>query len=103
MAYAVFQTGSKQYRVSVGDVIDVDLLHVEPGTEQTFSDVFLVGEGGNVKVGAAVKGAKVVAEVVENFRGPEGIAFKFRRRKGYAKTIPYCRQLTKLKIKEIAA
>ena len=103
MAYAVFQTGSKQYRVSVGDVIDVDLLHVEPGAEHTFSNVLLVGEGAGVKIGEGVRSASVVAEVMENYRGPKGIAFKFRRRKGYAKKTGYRRELTKLKIKSIAA
>jgi large subunit ribosomal protein L21 len=103
MAYAVFQTGSKQYRVTVGDVIDVDLLPLEPGVDHTFSDVLLVGEGAGVKIGAAARGANVVAEVMENYRGPKGIAFKFRRRKGYAKKIGYRRELTKLKIKSIAA
>lgn len=103
MAYAVFQTGAKQYRVSVSDVIDVDKLDSEPGTVLTFSDVLLLGEGETVKVGDAVRGATVEAEVIEQYKGPKGVAFKFRRRKGYHRTVGYRRLLTKLFIKSINA
>lgn len=101
MAYAVFQTGAKQYRVSEADIIDVDYLSVEPGNDITFSDVLLVGEGAGVKIGAAAKGATVVAEVVEQYRGPKLVAFKYRRRKGYTRKVGFRRDLTKLKIKSI--
>ena len=101
MSYAVFQTGAKQYRVSVADVIDVEKLEAEPGTVLTFSDVLLVGEGSGVKVGEAVRGATIEAEVLEQYRGPKGFAFKFRRRKGYARKKGYRRALTKVFIKSI--
>jgi large subunit ribosomal protein L21 len=101
MAYAVFQTGAKQYRVSVADVIDVEKLDAEPGSELTFSEVLLVGEGAGVKVGEATRGATIVAEVLEQYKGPKGIAFKYKRRKGYHRKVGYRRLLTKLKIKSI--
>jgi large subunit ribosomal protein L21 len=101
MSYAVFRTGSKQYRVSVADVLDVDRLQGEPGTLMTFSDVLLVGEGAGIKVGSAAQGASVVAEVVEQFRGEKGVAYKYRRRKGYHRKVGYRRELTRLWIKEI--
>jgi large subunit ribosomal protein L21 len=101
MAYAVFQTGAKQYRVSVADVIDVEKLEAEPGTVLTFSDVLLVGEGAGVKAGEAAQGATVVAEVIEQYKGPKGVAYKYKRRKGYQRKVGYRRRLTKLFIKEI--
>lgn len=101
MAYAVFQTGAKQYRVSVADVIDVEKLDAEPGTVLTFSDVLLVGEGASVKVGGAVRGATIEAEVLEQYKGPKGFAFKYRRRKGYQRKVGFRRLLTKLFIKSI--
>ena len=103
MAYAVFQTGSKQYRVSVGDVIDVDLLDGEQGKELKFSDVLMLGEGSDLKIGQAVGSANVVAEVVEHYKGPKIVAYKYKRRKGYHRKVGFRRRLTKLKITSIGA
>jgi large subunit ribosomal protein L21 len=102
MAYAVIKTGGKQYRVQEGDKIDVEKLDVGVDSEITF-DVLLVGEGESVKIGApSVDGASVTAKVVSQFRGPKGIAFKFKRRKGFHKTKGFRRHLTKLEITSIA-
>jgi large subunit ribosomal protein L21 len=99
MAYAVFKTGGKQYRVQQGDLIDVEKLDVEVGNEATFDEVLLVREDEAVKIGnPTVEGAKVTAKVVDQFRGKKGIAFKFKRRKGYHKTKGYRRHMTKLEI-----
>ena len=103
MAYAVIQTGGKQYRVQEGDTIDVEKLALEPGSETTFDQVLIIGEGDSVKVGSpTVEGASVTAKVVEQFRGKKGVAFKFKRRKGYHKTKGFRRHLTKLEITGIA-
>ena len=101
MAYAVLQTGGKQYRVTQGEWIDVEKIDAEPGAEITFSDLLLVGEGSNLKVGAAVKGVSVVAEVVDQIKAPKVIAFKYRRRKGYHRTVGHRQRLTRLFIKAI--
>jgi large subunit ribosomal protein L21 len=103
MAYAIFKTGGKQYRVAQGDVIEVEKLNAEPGAETTFSEVLFVGEGGSIKTGADLKGAKVVAEILEQFRGPKLLSFKYRRRKGYHRTVGHRQSLTRVKIKSIAA
>ena len=102
MAYAVFKTGGKQYRVSQGDVIDVEKLDLEEGAEFSFNEVLLKNDGSEVSVGQPlVDGASVTAKVVSQFRGPKGIAFKFKRRKGYHKTKGFRRALTKLEIVSI--
>lgn len=103
MAYAVIQTGGKQYRVQQGDQIDVEKLDAEVDSEIIFDHILLVGEGESVKVGApSVDGASVTAKVVNQFRGPKGIAFKFKRRKGFHKTKGFRRHLTTLEITSIA-
>lgn len=103
MAYAVIKTGGKQYRVQQGDKIDVENLNVETGTVLEFTPL-MVGEGSDVKVGKpSVDGALVKASVINHFRCPKEIAFKFKRRKGYHKTKGYRRQMTKLEIGEISA
>ena len=104
MSYAVLRTGSKQYKVAEGDTINVELLDgVESGTEVAFDDILLVGNGDNVTVGTPiVKGAKVTGEIIaSNFKAPKVIAYKFKRRKGYHRTVGHRQQLTKIKIKSI--
>ena len=102
MAYAVIKTGGKQYRVQQGDKIDVEKLDAELEAELTF-DVLMVGEGESIKVGAPlVSGASVTAKVISQHRGPKGVAFKFKRRKGFHKTKGFRRHLTKLEIVSVA-
>lgn len=103
MAYAIFKTGGKQYRVNQGDVIEIEKLDVEPGNEMTFNEVLFIGEGGDIKVGAALKGATVVAEVVEQFKGPKLLHYRYKRRKGYHRSVGHRQRLTRVKIKSIAA
>jgi large subunit ribosomal protein L21 len=100
--YAVLETGSKQYRVSAGDMLEIERLTVEPGQSYTFDRVLLVSNEGKVSVGSpTVANASIVADVVEHIRGPKTIAFKMKRRKGYHKTIGHRQELTKIRIKEI--
>jgi large subunit ribosomal protein L21 len=102
MAYAIIQTGGKQYRVAEGDLIDVEKLDLEAGADTTL-DVLLFADGENVQLGSPlVSGAAVTAEVVDQHKGEKVIAFKFKRRKGYHRTVGHRRQLTKLKIKSIS-
>jgi large subunit ribosomal protein L21 len=103
MAYAVIQTGGKQYRVESGNEIEVEKLEAEVGADIQLSEVLLVADGGKIQVGAPfVAGAKVGAKVVDQFKDDKVIAFKFRRRKGYHRTVGHRRQLTKLKIESIS-
>ena len=100
--YAVLETGSKQYRVSAGDTLQIERLTVEAGQPVTFDRVLLVNNDGKVSVGSpTVASARVVADVVEHIRGVKTIAFKMKRRKGYHKTIGHRQELTVVKIKEI--
>ena len=104
MSYAIIQTGGKQYRVSEGDLLDVEKLDVEAGQSTTFSDVLMFVDGDNITLGAPlIDNASVKAEVVEQWKDEKVIAFKFRRRKGYHRTVGHRRKLTKLKITSITA
>jgi large subunit ribosomal protein L21 len=100
--YAVLETGSKQYRVSAGDTLEVDRLAVEAGQPFTFDRILMVNNDGKVTVGSpTVASATVVADVVEHIRGEKKIAYKMKRRKGFRKTIGHRQELTVVKIKEI--
>ena len=100
--YAVVESGSKQYRVTAGDTLEIERVATEAGQPYTFDRVLLVNQDGKVTLGAPiVSQAKVVADVIEHKRGPKKIAFKMKRRKGYHKTIGHRQELTVVKIKEI--
>ncbi|HEX5491827.1 MAG TPA: 50S ribosomal protein L21 [Candidatus Udaeobacter sp.] len=102
MAYAIIRTGGRQFRVAEGDTVDVDLLNVEPGKTATFGEVLLFADGKDITHGdPLVSGAKVTAEVVEQRKDKKVIAFKYKRRKGYHRTVGHRRKLTRVKIKSI--
>ena len=102
MAYAIIKTGGRQYRVVEGDTIDVDLLDAEVGKTTTFGEVLLHADGDRLTHGdPLISGAKVTAEVVEQRKDKKVVAFKFKRRKGYHRTVGHRRKLTRVKIKSI--
>jgi large subunit ribosomal protein L21 len=98
MAYAIFKTGGKQYRAAVGDVIDVDKLDLEPGATTTLSDVLFHADGDNIKSAVDLKGASIAAEVVGQLKAKKVLAYKYKRRKGYHRTVGHRRRITRLKI-----
>ena len=103
MAYAIIKTGGRQFRVAEGDTIDVDLLDAEPGKIATFGDVLLFADGEHVTHGTPlISGATVTAEIVEQRKDKKVIAFKYKRRKGYHRTVGHRRKLTRVKIKSIS-
>jgi large subunit ribosomal protein L21 len=105
MAYAIIQTGGRQFRVQPGDVIDVELLDVEAGQQTVFEEVLLAADDAGVKIGEPLlKGAKVTAEVVEDVRkAPKVVSYKIKRRKGYHRTVGHRQKHTRVKIGEIKA
>jgi large subunit ribosomal protein L21 len=101
MAYAIFKTGGKQYRVSQGDLIEVEKLDQAEGTTATFSEVLFVTDGNTIKAGKEAAQATVEAKVVSQFKGEKVLAYQYRRRKGYHRTVGHRRQLTRLEITAI--
>ena len=100
--YAVLETGSKQYRVNVGETLEVERLPVAAGQETTFDGVLLVNQDGKVTVGTlTVPGATVVADVVEHKRGEKLVVWKLKRRKGYRRKAGHRQELTSVRIKEV--
>ena len=82
--YAVITHKSRQHKVRVGEVVDLDCdAALEPGQSIVFDEVLAVGGEGEPKLGTpAVAGAKVQGKVLEQARGKKRIAFRFKRRKG---------------------
>lgn len=101
---AVIKTGGKQYRVSPGDIIKIETLPEEVGKTVDFSDIFLVNDGKNIKVGTPiVEGAKVTGEIVEHGRAKKIHILKFKRRKHHMKRMGHRQNYTAVKITDIAA
>lgn len=96
--YAVIQTGGKQYRVSPGDVIDVELANVEDGNVR-FDRVLMVSGDDGVQVGLpTLDGALVNASLVGDVRGPKIRVFKRKKRKHYRRTIGHRQNLHRVRI-----
>jgi large subunit ribosomal protein L21 len=103
MSYAIIKTGGKQYRVAEGDVLTIEKIDAEPGAEATFSEVLFISSGGSFKHGDALKGVSVTADVLGPKKAAKIIAFKYRRRKGYHRTVGHRQKLTEIRIKSIPA
>ncbi len=101
--YAVIKTGSKQHKVSEGEVLSVEKLTAEKGTEVVFDEVLMVSGDNVVKIGKPfVEGAKVFGQVIEQTKGPKIQVFKKKRRKGYHKKTGHRQELTSMRITKIA-
>src|SRR6478752_5519277 len=85
--YAVIKTGGKQYRVQAGDLLVVEKLDGEPGSEVAFGEVLMLGEGEAVTIGAPlIEGAVVTGALLETRKGEKVKIFKKIRRQGYRRT-----------------
>mgnify|MGYP006297337293 CR=1 FL=1 len=103
-AYAVIQTGGKQYRVKQNDVVDLELLGADEGAEVKIEDVLAVSDGSALTIGRPhVDGASVTVEIVEQRRGKKVTAFKKKRRKGYHRKVGHRQELHRVRVKEIQA
>ncbi len=101
--YAIIATGGKQYKVQEGDVIRVEKLGAEAGSEVTFDQVLLVSDK-EVKVGTpTVEGASVKATVVAEGKGKKVIVYRYKRKTGYHKKNGHRQPYTQVKIDKIIA
>ena len=102
--FAVLKTGGKQYKVQAGDVLRVEKLAANAGDKIQFNEILMVG-GDSVTVGApTVKGAGVVAEVIDQIKGEKTIHYVKRRRKHSSqRTKGHRQQLTLVRVTEVLA
>ncbi len=101
--YAIIKTGAKQHKVSEGDILSVEKLTGDKGTEVVFDEVLMVSENDTVKIGKPfVSGATVTGEIVAQIQGPKLLIGKQKRRKGFRKKTGHRQELTSMKIKKIS-
>ncbi len=102
--YAIIKTGGKQFRVAVGDKIDVEKLPNAVGDQVTLSSVLMILGDDAITVGKPmVAGAEVIAKVVGEGQGDKVTHFDYRNKHRRRKTIGHRQQYTRLEIAEIKA
>ena len=98
--HAVIKTGGKQYRITTGDILEVEKLEGNAGDKIIINEILMVGD----KIGSPlVKGAAVTAEIYKQKRDDKVLIFKKKRRKGYRRMNGHRQDLTVLKIIDIKA
>jgi large subunit ribosomal protein L21 len=96
--YAIVKTGGKQYKVAVGDIVEVEKLDGEPGAEFTFP-ALLVVDGDDVTTDAAkLAKVSVTGKVVEQTKGPKIRIHKFKNKTGYHKRQGHRQKLTRVEV-----
>jgi large subunit ribosomal protein L21 len=100
MSYAIIETGSKQYKVKEGDVIEVELLDAKDSF--AFDNVLFFSDGEKAQIGAPyVKGAKVLAKVLGTGKDDKVTTFKYKNKINYHRTIGHRQQFTRVQIEAI--
>jgi large subunit ribosomal protein L21 len=102
--FAVIKSGGRQYKVSVGQRLEVNRLPYEDGKQIEISDVLLISDADRSLVGAPlVENAKVLATVEGQARGKKLIVFKYKSKKRYRHRRGHRQELTVLTIDDIVA
>lgn len=104
MKYAVIEINGKQHQVSEDDEIEVDKIEGDKGKKITFDKVLLIVNDKKKKIGTPlVKGAKVTAEILDQFKGKKIRVATYKAKSRYRRVIGHRSQLTKIKIKKITS
>jgi large subunit ribosomal protein L21 len=100
--YAVIRTGGKQYKVKVGDLIDVEKLGGDDGASLELEPLLVVDDDGNVTSAADdLAKAKVMASVVDQHRGRKIRVFTYKNKTRQRRTLGHRQSLTRLKVETI--
>jgi large subunit ribosomal protein L21 len=100
--YAIVKTGGKQYKVAVGDVVEVEKLDGDPGTEVGLAAVLLVNGPTVTTDAAALRAVSVRGRVVAQVKGPKIRIHKFKNKTGYHKRQGHRQRLTRVEVIAIA-
>lgn len=102
--YAIVNINGIQTRVTPDEVLTVARLTGEPGQKLTFENVLLLANGDSISVGQPyVKGASLLAEVIDHVRGPKLKIFKFKRRRAYRRRKGHRDEQTRIRVTAIQA
>ena len=99
--YAVIKAGGKQHRVSVGDVVEIELIHHGEDDSVTFHPLLVVDDDGQTHVGKEVAKAQVKAKLAGEKKGDKVKVFKYRPKSGYAKSQGHRQMYTLVEVTDI--
>lgn len=99
--YAVIRVGGKQERVQPGDVIEVEFMKVDPGSEVEFDPLLVVDDQGKAHAGKELGKAKVTATLLGDKKGEKVRVFKYKNKSGYRKQMGHRQMLTLLEIQAV--
>lgn len=100
--YAIIRTGGKQYRVSVGDIFNVEKVPFDEGSVFQVGEVLAFSDGSDLILGSPLlEGVKVSLRVVGQGRGKKLRIFKMRRRKHYRKTLGHRQHYSRVEVQSI--
>jgi large subunit ribosomal protein L21 len=100
--YAVVKAGGHQYKASVGDELIIERLPNKVGTQVELDQVFLVADEDEVFIGQpTVDGAVVRATILEEFRGPKILVFKYKPKERYRRRMGHRQTYMRLRVDEI--
>ncbi len=101
--YAVIETGGKQYRVEVGQTVDVERIAAEIGDKVELGRVLMVSTEEGIRVGdPVVTGARVMGNVVHQGRGKKLIVFRYKPKTRYRKKTGHRQSFTRVAVDSIA-
>ena len=100
--YAVVKSGTHQYKALIGKELIVERIPYAVGAQVELDQVYLVADGEEIMVGQpVVAGAKVLATVMEEFRGPKVHIFKYRPKERYRRRQGHRQNYMRLHVDEI--
>lgn len=100
--YAIFESGGKQYKVSAGDVLNIEKVDASVGETVELKNVLMIADGDQITVGTPkVENAFIIGHVVEHVKGEKIYVFKFKKRKNYRRKTGHRQKYIKLCIDEI--
>jgi large subunit ribosomal protein L21 len=102
MNYAIIETGGKQYKVTQGQKIDVELLNAEQGSTVQLDNVLMIADGDKTTIGKPlIEGARVMATVKKNGKAKKIIVFKYKSKVRYRRKNGHRQPFTSLNIEKI--
>lgn len=100
--FAVFETGGKQYRASVGDELNIEKIDIAPEDRIELKNVLMIVNGEEVKVGfPTIENAVIICRVIDYVAGKKISVFKSKKRKGYHRKVGHRQKYMRIHIDEI--
>ncbi len=103
MSFAVIKTGGKQYKISAGEILKVELLeNSKPDTKIEFKEILAYGDKHSIEIGSpTVNGARVEANLIKNSKKRTVLIFKKRRRKNSRRKNGHRQKYSMIRIEKI--